>query len=111
MSHHHHAPIVETWLRPRSLRPFIETVARWIGYSFDDSDWTGISHGVATSDADASSWFVYPLVGVPTLQLFLARIPGDDPISVRVSSDTVVTQELLTQVRTAAELCNTYDLT
>jgi len=54
-----------------NVRPLAETLSLWVGYDFDDSDGSAISHGLEGTDADAGRSFSYPIAGSPELTLVL----------------------------------------
>lgn len=98
----------DTWVWPGNLRPFIETVSRWIGYDFDDSDWSALEYGLVSTDNDAGRWFTYPLVGDPILEMSVAQNDGGEPVSVRVDAPAGVQDDLHSRIRAAADIFNTF---
>ncbi|MEX0846284.1 MAG: hypothetical protein WD023_00760 [Ilumatobacteraceae bacterium] len=102
--------VVATWVRPQSLRPFVETISRWVGYGFDDTDWLALADGVEKSDADARQWFMYPIDGVPRLDVEVALNVGHVPVSVRVLAEAGLSDVLRVQIEAAAAIFNSYDL-
>lgn len=102
--------LVSTWVWPESLRPFIETVSRWIDYGFDDHDWTAIRSGLDETNADLDQWYKYPLVGQPELVVEVATTPGDAPVSIRFRATGSVEPALRTRLEAAAEVFNSYKL-
>ena len=95
--------LVRTWVWPESLRPFIETVSRWIDYEFDDHDWTAIRSGLDKTDGDLDKWYSYPLVGQPELVVEVATTPGDAPVSIRFRATGSVEPALRTRLEAAAK--------
>ncbi|WP_109506283.1 hypothetical protein [Nocardioides speluncae] len=66
--------VVEGWLPPDHVHVALEQISRWIGYSFDLSDWGAVEFGLIDTDSeDPDRWFDYPLVGDPALTIRLAR--------------------------------------
>ena len=102
--------VVATWVRRQNLRPFVETLSRWVGYTFDDTDWLAIADGVDGTDADAQQWYTYLLDGVPRLDVSVALNVGDVPLSVRVLAEAGLPDVLRVQIEAAAEIFNAYDL-
>jgi hypothetical protein len=102
--------VVSTWVPPQNLRPFIETISRWVGYAFDDTDWLAIADGVDKTDADAHQWYTYPIDGVPRLDIAVALDLADVPVSVRVLAEAGLADVLRVQIETAAEIFNSYGL-
>jgi hypothetical protein len=79
---------VAGWILPGNVRTFMFWLAHYIGYSFDDNDWATVEAALpATNSEQASGWYDYPLIGSPALQVWLAKTPGDTPVSVRVTGD------------------------
>src|SRR4051812_15359275 len=69
--------VVDTWIWPTNVRPLAETISRWIGYFFDESDWSALKHGLSATDRDNENWFTYPLGGDPPLDITVAQNVGD----------------------------------
>ena len=104
----HRAVIAGTWVWSGNVEAVFETLSRWIGYDFDGSDWVAVEHGLVASDAEADRWFEYPLVGQVRLDVGLAREPGADPVSVRLSSNDAISDQLRIRIETGLELFNCY---
>lgn len=102
--------VVATWVPPQNLRPFIETISRWVTYSFDDTDWLAIADATERTDADARQWYTYPIDGVPRLYIAVALNPGDVPVSVRVLASAGLPEVLRVRIKAAAEIFNSYVL-
>ena len=67
---------LENWVWESNVRRFVEWVARWTNYSFDDSDWQAIETALPETDAwGAHRWYDYPISGEPMLILHFARDP------------------------------------
>jgi hypothetical protein len=104
------AAFAGTWVWPDNVEVVLETLSRWIGYAFDDADWTAVEHGLLGSDADADRWCEYPLSGEVRLDVRLARNVGADPVSIQVSSTDAIGDDLRVRIETALELGNCYRL-
>ena len=65
-----------------NLRPLAVELARMTGYSFSDSDWAAISHGIRGTDAEGGRWFDYPL-GHVTIRAALEP-EADEMVSVAI---------------------------
>ena len=102
--------VVATWVPPQNLRPFIETLSRWVGYAFDDTDWLAMADGVEKTDTDARQWYTYRVDGVPRLDVAVALNVGDVPVSIRVLAEAGLPDVLRVQIEAAAEIFNAYDL-
>lgn len=72
------------------LRRFLELLAGYINYPFDDTDWETIEVGLdGTDDEDPDAWYSYPLIGpVESLEVRLARDVVTDKVSVAVTGAT-----------------------
>ena len=102
--------VAATWVPPQNLRPFLETISRWVGYTFDDTDWAAIADGVEGTDADARQWYTYPICGVPRLDVAVANNVGHDPVSIRVLAAADVPDLVRVQIAATAEIFNSYDI-
>ncbi|MFD3503231.1 hypothetical protein ACFWWT_32410 [Streptomyces sp. NPDC058676] len=71
------------WITETNLRPLCESVAWFVGYEFDDSDWQAIETALPTTDVERSEWYDYPLLGRVPLTLFVAADPGFAVVFVR----------------------------
>ena len=76
------------WIMPGNLRSLMFWLAYYVGYSFDESDWEAVQAALpATNSEQASGWYDHPVLGSPPLRVWLARTPGDTPVSVRVTGE------------------------
>lgn len=104
--------LVDGWLPPDHVRVALEQISRWIGYSFDMSDWAAVEFGLIDTDAeDPDRWFDYPLMGDPALTVRLARDIDADlflmevrgQISAELCARTETLFDLLTDSRIRAQ--------
>lgn len=72
------------WIIDTNLRPLCESVAEFVGYAFDDSDWQAIDTALPTTDVEQSSWYDYPLLGQVSVTLLVAADPGSSVVFVRL---------------------------
>ncbi|MER5636563.1 hypothetical protein ABT095_06395 [Kitasatospora sp. NPDC002227] len=74
------------WIFGGYLRPFLEVLAGYVGYAFDDTDWQAVESGLsATDDERPDGWYGYPLVGSrQRTDVRLANAVGGDELSVCV---------------------------
>ncbi|GAA4050969.1 hypothetical protein [Streptomyces shaanxiensis] len=78
------------WKESR-LRPFLELLADYVNYPFDDTDWETIEIGLdPTDNEDPDAWYSYPLIGpAHSLEIRVARdVEEGDMVSVAVSGAT-----------------------
>jgi hypothetical protein len=76
------------WILPANVRTLMFWLAYYVGYSFEDSDWEAVRAALPATNAElASGWYDYPVIGSPALTVWLARVPGDTPVSVRVTGE------------------------
>ncbi|MDO0913187.1 hypothetical protein QQM39_20720 [Streptomyces sp. DT2A-34] len=75
------------WIVDVNLRPLCESVARFAGYEFDDSDWQAIETALPGTDVERSDWYDYPLLGRVPLTLFVAADPGSGVVFVRFAGE------------------------
>ncbi|WP_410789929.1 hypothetical protein [Kribbella sp. C-35] len=83
------------WIIDTNLRPLCESVAEFVGYAFDDSDWQAIDTALPTTDVEQSAWYDYPLLGQVSVTLLVAADPGSSVVFVRfvgVSDDRTKAQ-------------------
>jgi hypothetical protein len=74
------------WILPANVRTLMFWTAHYVGYSFDESDWQAVRAALPMTNAEqASGWYDYPLIGSPALTVWLAQVPGDSSVSVRVT--------------------------
>jgi hypothetical protein len=74
------------WILPGNVRTFMFWIAHYVGYSFDDNDWESVQAALPATHAErATGWYDYPLIGWPSLKVWLAEAPGDTSVSVRVT--------------------------
>lgn len=79
--------IVEGWIWSENVQPFLALMARYVGYSFDDSDWQAVELGLeATDDEHPDRWYSYPLVGSDhRIDVHLAKAVDGNEVTVRVT--------------------------
>jgi hypothetical protein len=76
------------WILPGNVRTLMFWLAYYVDYSFEEDDWAVVEAALpSTNSEQACGWYDYPLLGSPPLRVFLARTPGDTPVSVRVTGD------------------------
>lgn len=95
-----------TWIWEENVRTLFETISRWIGYEFDDSDWTAIAEGLKTTDVENGDWYSYPLMGSSRVDVEVSRTVGSAPVDVQITLATPL-PALALQVDTLLELLNT----
>ncbi len=77
--------VVAGWVWDRNIRPFLDLLSRYVGYSFDDTDWQAVALGLEATDDDRQEhWYSYPLEGHHQLTVLLANAVGSSVVSVRV---------------------------
>lgn len=76
-----------SWIIEDNLKPFVETLSGFVGYSFDEWDWDAIYYGVRDTNEEVDRWYQYELIGDRKMKLWLARADGSFPIFVRVEAD------------------------
>ncbi|WP_433243046.1 hypothetical protein [Actinomadura nitritigenes] len=81
--------VVDGWVWDRNVEPLLRLLSRYVGYSFDDTDWQTVVLGLeGTDDEQDSRWYSYPLVGHQQLDVALAHAIGSDVVSVRIDGLT-----------------------
>lgn len=81
-------PEIGRWVWPENVRTTVQYLSLFVGYDFDDTDWQAIRQGLTDTTCEPPErWYDYPIVGTPTLTVFLALDPGADPVFVRVRGD------------------------
>ncbi|MEV8377986.1 hypothetical protein AB0P21_34930 [Kribbella sp. NPDC056861] len=76
--------VEDRWIIDSNLRPLCESVAEFVGYGFDESDWQAIESALPMTDVEQGVWYDYPLAGRASVTLFVAADPGTSVIFVRV---------------------------
>ncbi|MFC6160832.1 hypothetical protein [Kribbella jiaozuonensis] len=87
--------VEERWIIDTNLRPLCESVAEFVGYEFDDSDWQAIDTALPTTDVERSVWYDHPFSGQAPVTLEVAADPGSSVVFVRffdVSDDRTKAQ-------------------
>ncbi|MFE6618210.1 hypothetical protein ACFZBP_10925 [Streptomyces sp. NPDC008086] len=75
--------VVDDWILDTNLRALCESVAAFVDYDFDDSDWQAVETALPTTDVERSVWYDYPLMGRVPLTLYVADDPGSSVVFVR----------------------------
>lgn len=99
-------PAHHTWVWEENTRTLVESISRWIDYTFDDSDWAAIAEGLKTSDADEDSWYSYPVVGTSRVNIDLARNAGAASVNVKITLHPPSSPGLAAKVGVLLELLN-----
>ncbi|MEU0388374.1 hypothetical protein [Streptomyces chartreusis] len=87
------------WIIDTNLRPLCESVAEFLEYGFDDSDWQAIETALPTTDVERNGWYDYPLSGRVPLTLLVAADPGSSVVFVRFRGE--VDDHLKAQIEAA----------
>ena len=104
--------IVATWVWPGNVRAVFDTLSRWLRYAFDEADWQAVQFGLTDTDADRDRWFSYALVGVPQVEVHVARNEGDEPVSIRLFAPVgALPLELRHRIEGAMHVFNSYRIT
>ena len=82
---------VEGWIYECNQAAFVELVASFLGYAWDDGDRAAVDHGMTYTDVEADRWFEYPIVPSPdkgpTAVIALAHDVGSSVVFTRVDAD------------------------
>lgn len=82
---------VEGWIFEGNLPAFVELLASFLGYAWDDGDQAAVDHGMTDTDAEADRWFVYPVVPPahegPSAVLAVAHDAGSSVVFARIDAD------------------------
>lgn len=100
--------LASNWVWPQNVRPLLLLLSQWIDYSFDESDWVAIEHGLSVTNLNEDRWFSYPLAGHPPLQIELAKEDGADPVVVKVKTAQPTAERLSVQVETTLATLNSF---
>jgi hypothetical protein len=74
------------WIWEPNLDNFVQLVAAYVDYRWDDLDDDALIGALDATDADKpDAWFEYPIVGRPPVTLALARNRGSAVLSVRIT--------------------------
>lgn len=74
------------WVFETNLEKFVQLVATYVDYRWDDFDDAALIGALDTTDADKpETWFEYPIVGNPPVTLALALNEGSAVVSVRIT--------------------------
>jgi hypothetical protein len=76
--------VVADWIIEENLRPFLTALGWFVGYDFDEDDWTAIRYGIKGTEQDADRWFDYEFAGQHRAYLWLASDTGTSILHVRV---------------------------
>ena len=98
------------WVWRTNTRPFFESVAGLVGYSFDQLDLDAVTTGLEGSDAELEDWFEYPLVGRSTLTVRCASDVGADE-HVLVEIDLAgVTEQVAAKLEVLLDVFSAYEV-
>jgi hypothetical protein len=74
-----------SWIWHTNLRPLLELVSFYAGYSFDEADWLAIEAGLEALASEKET-FEYPIIGRQELGVSLSTDPSSDyEISVKIT--------------------------
>lgn len=102
--------VADGWVWPSNVKALATSLSRWVGYPFDDADWTSIDFGLRQTNWDQEVWFAYPLMGVPPLELRLAKEDAADPVGVIIMATRDLPEPLFTRIETTLSIFNSYRL-
>ena len=95
------------WIFEENLRPFLEVLSRFVGYSLDEDDWTAISHGVKDTFAEKGLWYDYSFLGACTAYL---KVAHDEPGTGAIVLQVNVPQALRPKVEATIEIMQHFHL-
>lgn len=79
--------MIANWICEENLKPLLEVVSTFIGYSFDDSDWTAISEGIKNTNVEQDRWYDYALIADQTVKVKIAEDVDAGLIFVQLESE------------------------
>lgn len=80
--------LIEGWVFEDNVVRFLEHVSRYIGYDYGELDEVALTGALEITDDEVTEgWFRYPLDGVPSLTVSLARAVGGSEVSVRMQGE------------------------
>ena len=95
------------WIIEDNLKPLLETLATFAGYSLDAWDWDAVQLGIKGTDVERGDWYEYELSGNRPVRIRIAKDVGSSVIFIDVNVDG----ELDAKVAAAMEIMQTYHLT
>ncbi|MGA8114266.1 MAG: hypothetical protein WCA46_11435 [Actinocatenispora sp.] len=95
----------------QNIRPLLEMLALYAGGGFDSTEWSVTEQRLKDTDAaSADGWYNRPVYGgVARLAVVMARVSGDDLVSVRIWGNDV--PGLAERVDTLFDIGTLYRLT
>jgi hypothetical protein len=76
--------MVSGWILEVNLRPFLTALGWFVGYDFDEDDWTAIHWGIKDTDVEADRWYDYEFAGDELAAIWLPCDPGSSIVHVRL---------------------------
>jgi hypothetical protein len=76
--------MVANWIFLENLRPFLESLAWFSGYTFGPDEWIAIRDGIQDTDEEHGHWFEYEYAGEMQAKLRLALDQGTSVIHLRI---------------------------
>ena len=98
---------VSGWIYEENLRPFLEALSWFVGYSSNEDDWVAISHGVKNTFAEKGLWYDYSFVGTCTAHF---KVAHDEPGTGIIVLQVNVPQPLNPKLEAAIEIMQHFNL-
>jgi hypothetical protein len=70
-----------SWIWHANLRPFLELVSIYAGYSFDEADWLAVEAGLEARASERET-FDYPIIGRQELGVSVSTDPGVSDLAI-----------------------------
>jgi hypothetical protein len=97
----------QNWILEGNLKPWLEIVASFCEYNFDQDDRQAISLGILATDVEKNQWYDYEFSGVFRVLLQIAIDPGSSVIFLKVQCSS----ELAPKIATVTEIASSFHLT
>ena len=97
----------QNWILEENLKPWLEIVASFCEYDFDQNDLDAINFGIVGTDVENNRWFDYEFSEGFRVLLQMALDPGSSVIFLKVECPSELTPRILT----ATEIASYYRLT
>ena len=81
--------MLANWVFADNLRPFLLSLGWFVGYAFDEDDWSAIRRGIEGTDEEGDLWFDYEFAGELPARFRIAVDPGTSVVHVRVAVPAV----------------------
>lgn len=85
--------MIARWIYEENILPWLETIANFVGYKFDEWDWNAVNFGIQNTNVEEEKWYEYQLIGNQIADVKIAIDVGASVMFVQLQSEKSVEEK------------------